>query len=64
MKYDVIYIRPKIFLGLKAELVTHLWSAKDLYNAALALHLKVLLLLLYNDDMVSFRPPFFPYNYY
>jgi hypothetical protein len=40
------------------------WTAKDLYNAALALHLQVLLFLLYNDDMVPFQPPFSPYNNY
>jgi len=31
-----------------------------LYNAALALHLKVLLFLLYNDDIDPFRPFFIP----
>jgi len=35
-------------------------TAKDLYNAALALHIKVLLFLLYTDDMVSFWPLFPP----
>ena len=30
---------------------------------ALALHLKVLLFLRYNDDMVPFRPPFPPNNH-
>jgi hypothetical protein len=35
----------------------------DLYNAVLALHLEVLLFLLYDDDMVPFWLLSFPYHY-
>ena len=51
---------PGSFLGLKAKFVTHFWTAKDSYYVAIALHLKVLLFLLYNDDMVPLRPLFPP----
>jgi hypothetical protein len=44
----------------KAKHVTHILTAKNYHNAALALHVKVLFFLLYNDDMVPFRPLFPP----
>jgi len=45
-------------------MICNLYQArKDLNIAALALHLKVLLFLLYKYDMVPFRPLFPPYNY-
>ena len=58
---SVICTRPGVSLVLRPN-KSHIF-AKDLYKAALALHLKVLLFLLYNYDMVSFRPPFSPYNF-
>ena len=61
--WNMICIRPGSFLGPRAKPVTHFWTNKGLYNEALALHLKVLFFLLYNDDMVPFRPLFSPYNY-
>jgi hypothetical protein len=42
----------------EVQLVTHFLTAKDLYNAALALHLKVLLFLLYNDGHGPIPAPF------
>jgi hypothetical protein len=57
--WSVICIRPGSSFVLMAELVAHFWTVKDLY-AALALHLKVLLFLLYNDDIPV---PFSPSNY-
>jgi hypothetical protein len=58
IKWYVICIRPVGFFGLWPNFVTHFRTAKDWYNASLALHLKVLLFLLYNDDMAPFQPLF------
>jgi len=58
--WNMIFIRPGKFLVLRLNLSHISWTAKDLYNAALALHLKILHFLLNYDGMVPFWPLFIP----
>jgi hypothetical protein len=61
MKYDLYSVLgQEVSLVLRPNLSQISQLLKNIYNAALALHLKVLLLLLYNDDVVPFRPPSSP----